>query len=315
MKRLVIGTLASLLALGSLVPAAHAGPKKGKKAAAVEPKEAPQSEEIGKAMGDLKWGTSRDELLQTAMNAVKEKYKPLIAKSTGAIEEDKLRAKQRDELARIRSSLVEFNGTKTGWDVSFLKGEFTHGNQESMFVVNDDTSQNYYFFIQGKLWKWYKAFNTAVFQGKNFDQFADAIQGRYGKAQQREGELVPGQGKQRWLEWQDEKTRARAIDNGQFYGFYCLVFDDESTLARLDELRPNKGANKANTNAMVEAVTSGDDEGDSNKDVVDRITGNMRVRQQAPEPDKNEKKKGQASNKPAPSEPSVDKENDPLGGL
>ena len=33
------------------------------------------------------------------------------------------------------------------------------------YDVNDNTSQNYYFFINGKLWKWYKAFNASVFQG------------------------------------------------------------------------------------------------------------------------------------------------------
>ena len=37
-------------------------------------------------------------------------------------------------------------GSSSG-SVSFLKGEFTHGNGESMFVVRDKNSQNFYFFI------------------------------------------------------------------------------------------------------------------------------------------------------------------------
>jgi hypothetical protein len=315
MKRLVIGTLAAVLAVGTLSSAAHAAPKKGK-AKSAAPAEAPQSAEIDKSMGDLKWGTSRDDVLAKFTNAVKEKYKPLIAKRTGAIEEDKLRAKMRDELGKIRASLVEFNGTKTGWDVSFLKGEFTHNNGESMFVVTDENSQNYYFFMKGKLWKWYKAFNSSVFQGKTFDEFAEAIQGRFGKASPREGELVAGTGKQRWLEWQDSDTRLRAVDNNQFYGFYCLVFEGKDTLSNLASLRTAAPEKKADTNAMVEAVTS--DEGgdaDDNPNIIDRITGNIRVREQAPEPAKDAQSKKKPAAAASAAEPPVSTENDPLQGL
>ena len=54
----------------------------------------------------------------------------------------------RDELGKLKSSAVDFNGKKTGWDVSFLKGEFTHHNGESMLSVSENSSENYYFFIQ-----------------------------------------------------------------------------------------------------------------------------------------------------------------------
>jgi len=322
MKRMLLGALVCIsLVAGSLhvgLDMAHAAPKK-KKGAKQAQQEAPQSAEIATAMGDLKWGTSRDAVLESFTSAIKEKYRPQIAKATGAIEEDKLRAKMRDELSRLKDSLVEFNGKKTGWDVSFLKGEFTHHNDESLFVVNDDTSQNYYFFIDGKLWKWFKAFNASTFQGKTFDQFAEAIQGRYGKAQQREGEAASGSGKQKWLEWQDTESRLRAIDNNQFYGFYCLVFDHKDTLRRLPELRTAKPAEEHNKNAMVESVTSGvEDEStpDNNQDVIDRITGKIRHRQDAPEPAAGSPKKGASPSAPPPA-PSQDgtKSDDPLRGL
>ena len=61
-----------------------------------------------------------------------------------------------------------FRGTSTGWDVSFLRGEFTHGNDESMLVMRDENSQNFYFFFGGKLWKWYKAFDAEVFAAGDF---------------------------------------------------------------------------------------------------------------------------------------------------
>jgi hypothetical protein len=318
MKRMLIGALLGLLAFGASVDLAHAGPKKkGPKKAQQQQQEAPQSAEIGNAMGDLKWGASRDEVLGKFVAQIQEKYRPQLAKATGAIEEDRIRAKMREEIARLKDSVVDFNGRKTGWDVSFLKGEFTHHNAESLFVVKDETSQNYYFFIQGRLWKWYKAFNADVFKGKSFDQFAEAIQGRYGRARATEGEVMPGAGKQRWLEWQNAGTRLRAVDNNQFYGFYCLVFESKDTLARLAELRTHQGRDQGDSNALVDSVTGGDDEeADANQDIVDRITGKIRRRQDAPE-DK-DKKKGTASSAPAParSEPTDGQDSsDPLRGL
>lgn len=313
MKRWRVGALFGALVLLTGANAAHAAPKK--KAPKVA-QEAPQSAEIAKSMGALKWGMSRAEVLEHFTGAIKEKYKPLLAKAGGAIEEDKLRAQMRDELSRVKSSVVDFNGKKTGADAGFLKGEFTHHNGESMLKVRDASSENYYFFIQDKLWKWYKAFDAAAFEGKSFDQFAEAIQQRFGKAQRREGEAPHGGGKQAWLEWQDPSTRLRAVDNKQFYGFYCLVFEDKSTLQKLPQLRTVKPDPERSGNALVESVTSGgDSEQDRNPDIVDRITGKIRHRQDGP--DAGGKKGGDAKKPPPPPEPAggVSKDDDPLKGL
>jgi hypothetical protein len=114
-------------------------------------------------------------------------------------------------------------------------------------VVKDFNSQNFYFFIDGKLWKWYKALDSKVFGGKGYNAFASALQRKFGEAKQIEGELVPGAEKRKWLEWEDRKTRLRAIDQTSFYGFFCLVFEE--------------------------------------KDTVDRITGKLRQREDIPSPD------------------------------
>jgi hypothetical protein len=325
MKRKMIGALVGALCCSATLSlgVAHAAPKKKAATKPAAAQEAPQSAAISGAMGDLQWGMSRDEVLAKFVDAIKEKYRPLIAKATGALEEDSLRAKARDELARIKSSLVEFNGTKTGWDVSFLKGEFTHNNGESMFVVNDENSQNYYFFINKKLWKWYKAFSSDVFKGKGFDQFATAVQGRYGKASERQGE-----GKQRYLEWQDKSTNLRAVDNNQFYGFYCLVFEDKGTLSRLGDLRTVKANNKSGTHSLVEAAVTEEpgSDSDNNPDIIDRITGKIRHRQEAPATaaagnTAASSKKGASSSAPAASAAPVESgggvsaDDDPLKGL
>lgn len=312
MKRFVVGALLGALTLAASVEPAHAGPKKKAKAA----QEPPQSAEIAKAMGELKWGMSREQVLEYFTNGIRDRYKPLLAKATGALEEDKLRARMRDELGKVKSSVVDFNGKKTGADVSFLKGEFTHHNGESMFKVTEEGSENYYFFIQNKLWKWFKAFDASAFEGKSFEQFGDAIQTRYGKSQVREGEATHGGGKQKWLEWQDGETRLRAVDNKQFYGFYCLVFEDKATLRKLPQLRTAKVAEAKGGNSIVDSVTSGESQdADNNPNVIDRITGKIRQREDAPTA--TSVKKGPQPAQPAtppPSEGVADKD-DPLKGL
>lgn len=316
MKRIVIGALGLWVAIAVGAAPAHAAPRKKGRARAAQ-HAASTSAEIDKAMGELKWGMEREQVLQHFLNAIRAKYKPLIAKATGAIEEDKLRAKMSEELQRIRRSVVDFNGRKTGWDVSFLKHEFTHHNGESMFVVNDSSSQNYYFFINGKLWKWYKAFDASAFRGKAFDEFGAAVQGRFGKARVQKGAPAKGAAPTQWLEWKARDTRLRAIDNNQFYGFYSLVFEDKDTLQRLAQLRSHKGREESSSNAFVEAVTSAEGQGDHNADIVDRITGKLRHRQDAPEPASSGKSPtAAASQEPAPAPtPVITDEDDPLKGL
>lgn len=240
----------------------------------------PHSPAIAEAMEDLEWGMSKDELMRHFIRQVHAEYKPKFAKVTGAIEEDRLRHRLRADIKRIRDSYVEFDGRTTGWDVSFLRDEFTHRNGESVIVVKDDKAQNFYFMIEDKFWKWYRAFNSEVFAGRSFDQFAQALQGRFGRAVQREGVMHEGSEQRRWLEWQDRRTRLRAVDNTAFYGFYCLVFEDKRMLGRIDDLRVHKRPSKDRSHTLVDTVTSDDAAGsDRHEDIVDRITRQRKKKQ------------------------------------
>jgi hypothetical protein len=322
MKRVLFAVLTAALAIG--LSASGADAQKKKKAPAKKPQAAPSSQKIAESMGDVHWGASKEELTKYFTEKLKEKYRPMLGKIKDSVEEDRLRQKARQELEAIQKGAVDFDGRATGWDVSFLKGEFTHGNDESMLVIRDANSQNFYFFIGGKLWKWYKAFDAAVFPAGNFDTFAASVQKRFGPAKEVEGELRPGEGQLRWLEWQDKQTRLRAVDETSFYGFYCLVFEEKSTVDSLAKLRRNtdqKGGDKRH--AVVESVTAERNtaEPDDSPNIVDRITGRLHQDQRAPEPGADQpsasasgKTKAKAKSDSKPSRP-VDNENDPISGL
>lgn len=319
LMRVVVGLLTVVLGVG----AAQAQPKKGKGKSAKESKIA-SSAVIGESMGDLKWGMSKDQLLAKLTDKVKEKYRPLVAKTKDAVEEDRLRHQAKEEMRAIRDSYVEFTGASTGWDVSFLKGEFTHNNDESMLVVRDENSQNFYFFFGGRLWKWYKAFDASVFKAGDFGSFAGSVQRRFGPATDVRGQMDGGGAERHWLEWQDASTRLRAIDQTGFYGFYCLVFEEKDTVKNLARLRTNQPKRGDKRHALVEAVTSGDTANpDDSPNIVDRITGKIRVNEQM-EPSPGAGRTGSktargrdssSSSSSAPPPVGVSADDDPLRGL
>jgi hypothetical protein len=319
MKRVLVGMLAAALAIGLAVSGVEAQKKKeGKK----REEAAPTSAKFAESLADIRWGMSKDDLMNKFIGKIKEKYRPLIGKTKDAVEEDRLRQEAKVEIDAIRKGYVEFDGRSTGWNVSFLKGEFTHGNDEAMLVIRDSNSQNFYFFIGGKLWKWYKAFDASVFPVGNFDQFASAVQRRFGNAKQNKGELRPGEGERQWLEWQDKQSRLRAVDETGFDGFYSLVFEEKQTVDSLAKLRSNTSDDGKKQHAMVESVTSERaEQPDDAPNIVDRITGRLRESEQAPEPagdsgetaatGKGKSKKDKAKPSGAP----VESSDDPISGL
>lgn len=319
MRRVLSGLSMVLLAI-AVCAAGAAGveaQKKGKKKAEKKAAEAPASAEIAKSLADVRWGMSKDDVEKVFIEKIKAKYKPLIAKTKDAVEEDRLRQVAKQELARLREGYVEFDGKSTGWDVSFLKGEFTQNNDEAMLVVRDENSQNFYFFIGGKLWKWYKAFDASVFPANNFNTFAGAVQRRFGDAKQAKGELRKGAGERQWLEWQDKETRLRAVDETGFYGFYSLVFESKDTLGNLARLRSAQDDKGDKKHALVEAVTTDTTSAEDSNDhvnIVDRITGKIRRREDAPAPAETASTKGKKA-KPVAAQPVVADEDDPLSGL
>jgi hypothetical protein len=329
MKGLLVGFLAAVLSVGVASSVVHAekkaaasADKKAKKKGKGKGKEAavPTSEKITEAMTGLKWGMSRDDLLKQSTDKVKEKYRPLIAKTKDAVEEDRLRQEAHQELDAIKKGVVDFDGKSTGWDVSFLKGEFAQNNSESMLVVRDANSQNFYFFDDGKLYKWYKAFDAAVFPTGNFGVFAATVQKRFGKA--KEG----GNEKRKWLQWQDKSTQLRAVDESGFYGFYCLVFEEKDTSERLAKAHTASG-DDGKKHAFVDAVTAGrSDNPDDSSNIADRISGRIRRNEQAPDEAEapasasqaakgKSGKKGAAKEKDKDEETGVASSDDPISGL
>jgi hypothetical protein len=314
MKRIITGVVLAVFIIGFFVEGVEAERKKRRR----HPKgqKAAISAQISPTLGKLKWGMSEKDVLKMSLKRVRDHFNKLVGKTKDPVEDDRLRTLEREKIKKIKESLIRFDGQSTGWDVGFLADEFTHNNGESMVVMKDSNSQNFYFFIDGRLWKWYKALDINVFAGKSFQEFADAMQRKFGKAKVTQGELVPGGEKRKWLEWEDKTTRLRAIDQTAFYGFYCLVFEEKKTLKNLASLRRNASERKSKSHALVDSVTSAEDVSanpDMSPNVVDRITGKTRQREELR--DQSGSVRDRRSGSQSPSKTSVTKDDDPLSGL
>ncbi|MBT8469812.1 MAG: hypothetical protein KJN97_13790, partial [Deltaproteobacteria bacterium] len=181
----------------------------------------------------------------------------------------------------IRDSYLEFDGTPSAYDSGYLKGEFTHKNGESLLRVRTKNTQDFFFFINERLWKRYRAFDASVFEGASFTEFGSALQKRYGRAKTKNGVPTPGAPSTQWLEWKEPRILARAVDNNEFYGFYCLILEDPRTVAKLGKLRKHRADDAAASGGLVDMVEEQSDE-DQNADIADRITGEIR-RHDSPE--------------------------------
>lgn len=243
-----------------------------------------QRSALEQSMGEIQWGWSPKQVYRHLKKNIEASYREPISKTTDAIEEDRLRHKMAEEARQIRESYFEFDGTPTAYDSGYLKGEFTHKNGESLLRVRTKTTQDYFFFINERLWKRYRAFDASVFEGASFAEFGNALQKRYGKAKKKSGVPRPGAASTQWYEWKEPRVLARAVDNNEFYGFYCLILEDPKTVARLGKLRKNKPAEAEAGDGLVDMVADESDH-DQHADIADRITGEIR-RHDKPEVDK-----------------------------
>jgi hypothetical protein len=260
----------------------------------------PTSDQIVSAMEDIDWGWSHQKLISHFTSALQKMYRPLLGKATDAIREDQLRSEMNARIARIKGSYVEFSGQHTGWDTSMLRDQYTHNNNEALVEVReirtgteDPRYTDYFFFINDKLWRRYRAFSQDQFEGIPFEGAAASFEKRFGPSRhvEKSGRLIG-------LEWQDSKTRLEAQDQTAFYGIFCLIFSEKDTERQLDKLRVNTKSTKGGLNPLVEALDD-TSEHDVHSDVVEHITG-KRYNTAKQQPEVNEQP-GKSTSKTSPS--------------
>lgn len=266
---------ALVLAFG--VPAqAKKQPHKAKKVAAEASEQTRRA--VGELAGKFKWGMTVDEAMKLVTDDIRARYTERIQAASNAFEQDALQKQMADEIARLKASYVQFDGHKTGWEVSIVDHQFASNNDESMFIVGEKDQRRFLFFYQGKLWKQFIAFDAQnpAFAGKSFDDFADIVQRRYGPASMTFRKLRTSDDQTLdHLEWPPSGDFVLwAIDLTDFYGNYCLSLFQKSKLAEIEAGRKAHSPQAAKDTRLIDsALKPASTPGDVNADIIDQITG------------------------------------------
>jgi hypothetical protein len=228
--------------------------------------------------GTFKWGMKPEEVLTLAKNTVAAKYQARIkAASQDPGKQQRIHDEMDRETKALTKSYLKFEGQKSGWDVSIVDKEFQQNTGEAMIVVKEDVWTRYFFFFEDGLYKMFLAFNKDAIEGKSFKDFGADMEHKYGRAKEvYRDEKVRG-GMRHVLdhfEWGAASDRLRLVDRSEFYDVYCLVLYDGNTASRLAERRKVVNPGTVQKDELVEAVVQrGNNERDSNDDIIDRVTG------------------------------------------
>lgn len=220
-----------------------------------------RADSVASSMGDLRWGLSEMEVERFLKRKVQEAAREAgKQKGFGKHEAERRLAEQ---LRQIEHGVFAFGGGRSRWDSGPIGDQFTHGNQESVLVYDDGDSRNYYFFIQGRLWKWYKSYPSRAFGGTDFKRFSKLVEKKFGRGRVKEGELYAGTGEEhRFIEYMTRNTRLRAVDKTSEHGEYALVFEDIDTVRDLPALR-TEADRRSRSRATARREREADDDEES----------------------------------------------------
>jgi hypothetical protein len=276
--RAIIASLSILIALGTGIEGAQAkARKKAAKAKKGAPLKATEQTKLGieKLMGVFKWGMPPQKVFAVLEKDIHAEFEPQVKATQDPMIQDRIRKEKNEKIKELKNNYVKFHGKQTSWDISMVDKEFAHKNNESMAVVWTKKDRRFFFFHNEKLYKLYIAFNADLYQDKTFEDFAQVMEARFGKAERKFTTTIKGDQVMDHLAWPPSgNTLLRAIDNTKLYSNFCLVLAEKSEVENVNSGRKMNSPKKEYSDPLVDQVVKGGGSGgDSEEDIVDRITG------------------------------------------
>jgi hypothetical protein len=226
-------------------------------AAAAHKEAAPPSSgtAVSDALGGLRWNMNKADLLAMLKARIQAEFQERVKAERDIVRQDALYQEAKDRYLRIKDAFVVFDARKSGWDVSPIADEFRRGTDESMLVIDDKAARDYYFFIRGKLWKWYRELKPEA-NGGDFAQVAEIMRGQFGGTRGRELKRGEGAAALAGVSWSDPSTRVTVMQRG---AETCIVFEARATLEQLAVLRKDAvSTQQKRGNSALDAVLLSD---------------------------------------------------------
>ncbi len=239
----------------------------------IAPPNAEQKKALGELMGAYKFGMEKDEIVKLLAKQIDERYAEQISATNDVMTQDKLRKEKAKEITRIKQSYVEFDGKKSGWDVSLIDSEFAHKTGESMLAYWENeggkNQRRFFFFYNGKLWKMLVAIDTKALADdqRNFTFFRGLMEQRYGKsATTPEGRAL----------WDAGAFQVMAVDKMAFYGAFALLIQDPAMWKDVKATREANAPEAKKPDSIIEVVKQKGNDSDivdihENDDAADAI--------------------------------------------
>ncbi len=101
----------------------------------------------------IPWGGSAADVETYLDKSLAARSRALVTAAHGQHEKDTIRKHNEEARKAFHDSAVAFTGQKTGYNLSVLNNDFAHDTKESMAVLTCGKSTDYFFFMDGKLWK------------------------------------------------------------------------------------------------------------------------------------------------------------------
>jgi hypothetical protein len=228
--------------------------------AKAEKGQAPNVQSLAPFMEGLHWGMSHEELqkqMTQTGGVIWKDYDEKLQKARVGPEQTALEAERENVKGAFGRSWTEFGVTPTGFDSTGINKEYTYRNKEALMWIERKGKKRFYFFINNKLWKMYDEFKFADGgMGASYQEAVAKINaqvngtGRFRQPDEKAGIDKPT------TDWKDNQSHLRAVDrSGE--GMVGVAIADQSVLANLAALRPNKPADPNELDPSIIAVTRG----------------------------------------------------------
>jgi hypothetical protein len=265
MRRIRTGLMISLMAFAPLALAgapakkAPAAKAPASKTPPVKKAGPPVNAEHKKALAELyagyKFGMTKDEVVATLSKKIDERYEDKIKATTDIAQQDRYRKDKKRELSEVTRDYVEFQGVKTGWDVSIIENEFAHKTGEAMMdqweKEGSKNQRRFWFFKDGKLWKMYVSLDLSILpeDKKNFETFSGVMTSKYGQ---------PSDTDTGTMTWRAGEFDVRAVDRLKDYDALGLVIEDTNVRRSVEAERAEHAPPAHETSSVIKAVLDSD---------------------------------------------------------
>ncbi|MEP7121408.1 MAG: hypothetical protein ABJE95_10880 [Byssovorax sp.] len=256
-KRLLGAFLAvGLMTVAAAPTAFAAGGKPKKEPAAVVQAEAPTvKKSIDFPISGVAWGMTPKQVALAIDKLIDDDYRPLYKEVQPGVKMKALDAQLAEDKDQFRRGRIDFGALPTGIDSTPLRGEFTYQNKESLMTLNRKGQVTHFFFIQDKLWKVIEEvkLSDAHPLGKTFADAAVKLSAKNGVPGR---VLTPDVSRSAVeIDWKDGSTHLRLIQRSDTA--VGIAYEDNSTVANLVALRPNKPVVSDGVDPAVAAIMRG----------------------------------------------------------